>query len=226
MAYIDRTTGNRRTGTIVAVAALHGAAIYALVTGLGVDFVKETITRIEAYNIPETKPEPPPEPQVTQERTERPQDFTAPEEDIRLPRERNIVVVRREDDLVIPDVPYTPKEPEFEFTPPTPREPPKPAFDPVSAAPRGKPGAWFGPNDYPTRDIREGNEGTVQFRVAIDARGKVADCIVTRSSGHSRLDDATCAVVKKRGRFSAAKDDTGALVAGSYTSSVKWEIPR
>jgi protein TonB len=53
----------------------------------------------------------------------------------------------------------------------------------------------------------------------------VKGCEVTASSGSSDLDAATCANVAKRARFNPATDESGARVAGSYSSAVRWEIP-
>ena len=228
MAYTDTTGSQRRNATVIAVAALHGAAIYALITGLGVDFVKETITRIEARNIPATEPEPPPQPVTPPQQSDLvPPEISAPAPDIRLPSDNSIVVVRDDDALSLPEIAYIPPriEPNPTILPPA-IEPGPPTFKPVAAKPQGNPGTWFTTSDYPTRDIREGNEGTARFRLALDARGKVASCDIVKSSGHEGLDAATCRVVAKRARFTAATDETGARIAGSYTGSVTWQIPR
>jgi protein TonB len=81
------------------------------------------------------------------------------------------------------------------------------------------------PNDYPTRDIRQGNEGKVTFRLAIDASGKVKSCDIQSSSGHPGLDAATCDRLMRRASFDPARDSSGERVAGSYTGTVRWVIP-
>ena len=67
--------------------------------------------------------------------------------------------------------------------------------------------------------------GTARFRLEIAADGKVQNCTITSTSGHPELDAATCALVTRRARFDAAKDETGARTSGSYASSVRWELP-
>ena len=99
-------------------------------------------------------------------------------------------------------------------------------FDPVSAAPRNNPARWVTDSDYRTRWIREGLSGKASFTLAIDAAGKVTGCTITRSTGHDVLDAATCDLVSKRARFDAARDGTGKPVAGRFTGSITWQIPK
>ena len=53
---------------------------------------------------------------------------------------------------------------------------------------------------YPPESRRSGEEGLVVLRVLINEIGSVAKIDIERSSGHTRLDDAACAAVK-RARF-------------------------
>lgn len=94
------------------------------------------------------------------------------------------------------------------------------------AMPIGNPGYWIGTNDYPTRALREEQEGTSRFRLTVDQDGRVSECTITQSSGFMDLDEATCANVRRRARFRPATDDTGAPVVGYYSSAVRWNIPR
>lgn len=106
-------------------------------------------------------------------------------------------------------------------------DPPLPSFayDPVKAAPRGDPGRWITDNDYRTVWINRGYSGVASFALEIDQRGRVTNCEITGSTGHSALDLATCRLLERRARFHPARDGDGAAVAGSYTSSVAWRIP-
>ena len=97
--------------------------------------------------------------------------------------------------------------------------------DPVVATPQGNPGAWIQERDYRSNWIRQGLSGVAGFTLQIDARGRVSDCTITRSTGHEALDGATCRLLKRRARFDPARDPAGNRVAGSYSSSVAWEIP-
>lgn len=99
-------------------------------------------------------------------------------------------------------------------------------YDPVGARPKGNQGKWVTNDDYRTRWIMEEMAGTARFALSIDASGKVTGCTITRSTGHAPLDTATCELVSKRARFDAARDGNGKAVAGSYSGSVTWKIPR
>ncbi len=102
---------------------------------------------------------------------------------------------------------------------------PTPTFDPVSAAPRGNPGNWITDNDYRPSWISREFSGVAGFTLEIDRQGRISDCTITRSTGHTALDDATCRLLRNRAEFSPAKDSSGAIVPGTYTSSVNWQIP-
>ena len=95
----------------------------------------------------------------------------------------------------------------------------------TSVSPKGDVGRWITIDDYPGGAVRDGREGTVGFRLAVGSDGKVFGCTITKSSGHNDLDEATCAGMTKRARFDAAKDASGAKVAGSYQSRVSWKLP-
>ena len=74
MAYIDRSSNTRRTGTAVAVAVIQAGVIYAVVTGLAVKFV-DPPPKDEALQSTQFRTEPipqpiPPEPQIKDHKTQ------------------------------------------------------------------------------------------------------------------------------------------------------------
>lgn len=79
-------------------------------------------------------------------------------------------------------------------------------------------------SDYPAKSLRENDTGTVGFRVEVTATGFPGKCRVTRSSGHERLDRATCRLVMERARFDPARDVTGEPMAGLYEGSFTWRL--
>lgn len=97
--------------------------------------------------------------------------------------------------------------------------------DPIAVTPRGNPSSWIMERDYRTRWIREGLSGVAGFTLEIDARGRVSDCTITRSTGHAVLDGATCRLLERRARFNPARNPAGEATSGSYSSSVAWKIP-
>lgn len=217
MAYVDRNAGNARVVVITAVALLHGAAIYALISGLAVNYIKEVTTVLTAGNIPVDPPSPPPSPQIEQKTAiERPPVVT-PSPQLPLAAPGTGLTIE-----ITPIVPIGPRVLEEATFVPT---PPSPAFTPTPARPRGDKSQWATTSDYPARDLREGNQGVAGFTLTIGSDGRVEDCTITRSSGFSGLDEATCRNVSRRARFEAAIDGNGKRVAGTYSSNIRWLIP-
>ena len=221
MSYVNRAQDPRRKASAIAgVVAVHVLAGAVLVNGLSYVGVANLPDRIKTTFIPDT-PDPPPPPPPTDEivpDTKAP-DLVAPKPVIDLtpigpvdPRPLDPL------DIQPPQVIATPA--------PGLVDPPRPhPFAPKRAAPRGDTSRWVTPDDYPSRELRMGIEGTTHFRVVIGTDGRVATCEVTGSSGNERLDAATCRNIERRARFEPATDGNGQKVVGTYTNSVRWRIP-
>ncbi|HEU4651467.1 MAG TPA: TonB family protein, partial [Croceibacterium sp.] len=100
-----------------------------------------------------------------------------------------------------------------------------PPFNPKRATPSNNSSNWITNDDYPRRALVDGAEGSVGYRLVVSTLGRVASCELTQPSGNRALDDATCRLITRRARFEAATDETGAKVLGTYSGSVRWEIP-
>jgi hypothetical protein len=85
--------------------------------------------------------------------------------------------------------------------------------------------SFFTDDDYPTDAIRKNFSGTTGLAMLIDEQGRVADCMVTRTSGQAGLDMQSCAVLKLRARFTPARDASGKPVRDRVTSQISWRIP-
>lgn len=216
MAYVQ-SQPNR--GVVIGVVALlHGAAIYALISGFAVDVIETIETIVEARNIPVEPTPPPPEPTATADArvAETPR---APQPKLPLERNNDALVIDLPP-LPIPDPLPLPRDP-------TPLPPsPSPSFAAKAATPIGSPGRWATSEDYPAIALRQEREGTARFRVIIGADGRVQACEILGSSGSAELDRATCSMVTKRARFEPATDAHGARTVGSYINSIRWIIPR
>ena len=81
-------------------------------------------------------------------------------------------------------------------------------------------------SDYPPAAFKEGREGTVEFEVTINVRGRVRGCRIVQSSGHSDLDEATCRLMTERARFEPARDAAGNPVEDKYSRKITWRIER
>lgn len=109
---------------------------------------------------------------------------------------------------------------------PIPFSTPKPKKGVESPAiPKGNPGFWASTRDYPTLALRDEREGTTAFRVTVGTDGRVTGCQITESSGHSDLDEATCANVTTRAEFYPAQDKKGKVIIGNYANRIRWQIP-
>ena len=221
MAYVQTPSPHRRTLTIAAVAALHVALGYALVTGFAATMIEKIDFLVPTRQWQPDPPPPAPQPTVEPSKAVDQQRLTAPRPDLDLgPRETTTTEF-----VLTPLTPPTGLGGTLDPGPLLPSPSPSASFTPKGATPIGSPGKWATSDDYPAAALREEREGVARFRVTIGADGRVRNCEILASSGSSDLDRATCANVAKRARFKPATDDTGATVSGSYTSAVKWEIP-
>lgn len=84
----------------------------------------------------------------------------------------------------------------------------------------------FTSNDYPALAQREGHQGTVTFRMLVDEQGKPAACDIVESSGWPELDARTCTIMMQRLRFKPATDKAGNPAKGSWTSKLRWVLPK
>ncbi len=120
-------------------------------------------------------------------------------------------------------VPLDPEIPTIRLVPVSENPPSVPKQYPL---PKGNPGLWVSPNDYPLTALAKKAEGTTGFRALIDKNGDVKDCAITQSSGDADLDAATCIKIFIRAKFIPAKDETGAAIAGNWSSRIRWQIPK
>ena len=217
MAYADQQMSGNKVTALIIVAILHVLVGYALVTGLAYEAYKKVKDVTAAVNIKEEKPpEEPPPPPPKQDTPPPPIVAPPPPISFNAPASQ-IETVTTPPPVALPPAPVAV---------PAPPPPPAPRFQPTAARPKGNPGNWATTNDYPSRALREEREGTTGFRLTVGPDGKVVDCTVTRSSGSSDLDEAACSNIRRRARFDPAKDGDGNPTTGSYSSSVRWVIPK
>ena len=97
------------------------------------------------------------------------------------------------------------------------------------AASVGKPGraccaAPSATADYPRWAWERGIGGTVGVRFTVALDGRVANCRITRSSGHRELDVWTCDLLQRRYRFAPARGEDGAPVPADVIERHSWEV--
>lgn len=232
MAYTDALSTADRSKSIAGVAMVHAGAAGLLVIGLATEVVPTP--EDDPLEWTKIKPDPTPTPTPTATQRKKPDEKTI---------DRPFVVPDPPIDVPIdpPDLgktttgsgPTTNTGPDLTgtiggtgsdpFVLPTPT--PLPTFDPISALPKNAPSSWIRDRDYRSTWIRRELQGTASFQLGIGANGKVSDCRVTRSTGHSALDDATCKLISKRARFNPARNAQGEAISGTYSSSIQWILP-
>lgn len=221
MSYVDQHRGPSAAGlasSIIVQAAIGATIIAGLsVTQVMRDQEDGPLIGIELKDPP---PPPPPQPQ-TQAEPDAPSStttYTPPTlMDFDIPRPQVDVT-----DILPPPSPPSPQI--LPKADPAPLAP-VPTFEPVSARPRNDPGAWLRDSDYRSTWIRRELTGVARFRLDISATGQVTGCRILGSTGHTDLDEATCKLVQRRAKFQPARGGNGEPVAGSYTSSVRWQLP-
>lgn len=98
---------------------------------------------------------------------------------------------------------------------------------PADGGPRGDPYKWFTDLDYPAVARGSGAEGKVSVVLNVDSSGRVDGCRVTTSSGNASLDQTTCWLAQRRGRFFVRKNAASDAVPYTYAlSNVVWHSPR
>lgn len=93
------------------------------------------------------------------------------------------------------------------------------------ATAKGSPAAWFGADAYPAEAIRNEEEGRTVSRILIGRDGRVRSCGIVTSSGHPRLDAATCDILVRRGAFEPARDAAGRAIEATRQIPVRWVLP-
>jgi len=216
MAYADQQMSGNRVIAIIIVALIHVAVGYALITGLAYSAIKKAIEHVTTVDVNEPPP-PPPE-------TPPPPEPNQPPPPVAPPPPLNISVAPPPIQTQ-PNIP-PPMPPAVIVPPPAPAAPPPPRFTPKGAQPKGNPGSWATTDDYPARALREEREGITRFSLTVGPDGRVQNCTVTGSSGTPELDEAACRAITRRARFTPATDGEGNPTTGTYSNSVRWQIPK
>ncbi|SFF96039.1 protein TonB [Novosphingobium sp. CF614] len=226
MSYLDGNSGNgRKALTGGTVALIQAGLALALVNGFAVAFIEPDPPRHLPTQFYPTAPLPTDPVDPPKANPEKPL-----VRDTFVDAAKPTVAVPNNSSVEVTPQPATgPTDNEgtgdYTYIRPVPADPPA-RFTPAAAKARGDLARWVTTDDYPTFDIRAGHAGTVRFLLAIDSGGRVTDCTIVESSGYPGLDAATCRNVTRRARFDPATDAAGERVAGSYSGTIRWVIPR
>lgn len=216
MAYSDQQMSGNKIVAIIIVGLIHVAIGYVLITGLAYSAVKKVVERVTTVDIEEP---PPPEPEEEPPPPE-PQPETAPPPPVAPPPPISVATnppqVRTQQTIPPPAPPALRIPPAAPVAPPAPPPPPPPPPPPANP-PRPSNGNWITDSDYRSSWISRDYSGTVSFTLSIGSNGRVSGCSITGGSAPGELKDATCRLIERRARF---RGD-----AGSFSGTVRWEIP-
>lgn len=98
------------------------------------------------------------------------------------------------------------------------------AQDAIVQLPTIKYQGLFNSNDYPTKLVDAGVQGSVGALLSVDANGSVSDCRVIEKSRSEVLDKATCSIFEKRAHYRPAIDKSGKPVPALTYFRVNWMI--
>ena len=75
--------------------------------------------------------------------------------------------------------------------------------------PCGSVSDWIVSSDYPVAALSQDRRGATKADLSIDDAGNITDCEVTKSSGTASLDEATCSLMRSRGRYLPGRTEDG-----------------
>lgn len=222
MAYADQQMSGNKIVAIVIVALIHIVVGYTLVTGLAYSAVKQVVERVTTVDIEEPEPEPEEEPPPPP-----PEEITAPPPPVAPPPPIN-VSVRPPDIVTQAEIP-PPAPVVRQIVPappaPAPAPPPPPPSKARDVEPRNQ-SSWARriQENYPSRSLREGVEGTVGVSVVVNGEGRVESCSVSSSSGSDDLDKAACQGMERYARFDPALDRDGNPTTGRWSTRIVYRL--
>ena len=215
MSYAQKKqiSGNR-TLAIIMVVVIQFALGYAIVTGLAYNVIKKAAEDLKTFDVEEEPPPPEPPPPPPKDMPDVPPPPTTPPPLVQMSAPPPPIAVQ-----VAPTPPPIPAPP----PPITPPPPPRKTQSAQSA--KGDLRTLFSGDDYPAAAQAAGAEGTAQAVLSIGTDGRVTGCNITRSSGNGALDAATCSILRRRAKFTPARDSNGNPTTDTVTTPpITWRL--
>ena len=236
MAYADNRMSKSRMSAIFIVALLHALLGYALITGLAYNVVKKVAADLKTFNVeeepppPEEKPPPPPPdqpqtppPVVTPPPIVRTNTPPPPMQTVNTPQPQPQITMEAKPQPQTRSCADGSVVEVSRACPPPPPPPPPRKVEPARA--KANLAGLISDEDYPASALRSEEQGSVRVTLQIGTNGRVTGCSVSKSSGSSALDNATCRLLTSRGRFTPARDSSGNPTTDTVTSpNIVWRI--
>jgi periplasmic protein TonB len=219
MSYAQRKeiSGNRTLAIIFVVIIQFGLG-YAIVTGLAYNVIKHAAENLKVIDVEEQPPPPEEPPPPPKDMPKVPPPPVTPPPLVRV-------------NTAPPPIQVVEAPPPPVYVPPVAPAPPPPPPPPrkvQSASPaRGDVRSSFSNDDYPAAAIAAEAQGTAQARLTIGPDGRVVGCDLIRSTGNNALDSTTCNILRRRVKFTPAKDSNGNPTTDTYTTPpISWVLPK
>ena len=221
MSYAQRKelSGNRGLAIFFTVVVV-GSLLYAIITGLAYDVIKKTAENLKVIDVEQQPPPPEQPPPPPKDMPKVPPPPVTPPPLVQT----NIAPPPTIQTVVAPPTP--PVVPPTIVAPPPPPPPPPPRKAQAPQPAQGDVRTAFSNDDYPESAIAAGAQGTAVARLTIGADGRVTGCDLVQSTGNGALDSTTCSILRRRVKFTPARDSNGNAMAGTYTTPpIKWVLP-
>lgn len=217
MSYAQKKeiSGNR-TLAITFVVLIQFALGYAIVTGLAYNVIKKAAQDLKTFDVEEAPPPPEEPPPPPKDMPDVPPPPVTPPPLVRVNTTPPPIQVVEAMPPPIPPV-VTP--------PPAPPPPPPPRKIQSAQSAKGDLRTLFSADDYPASAQSAGAEGTAQATLTIGPDGRVVGCNLSRSTGNSSLDSATCNILRRRAKFTPARDSNGQPTTDTVTTPpIVWRL--
>ena len=220
MSYAQRKeiSGNRTLAIIMVVIIQLGLG-YAIVTGLAYNVIKKAAQDLKTFDVEEQPPPPEEPPPPPKDMPDVPPPPVTPPPLVRMntPPPPPIQTIQAP--------PTPPPIPPVAVAPPPPPPPPPPRKVQSAQSARGDLRSLFTGDDYPAAAASAGAEGTAQAQLTIGPDGRVVSCNLVRSTGNGSLDSATCNILRRRAKFTPARDSNGNSVSDTITTPpIVWRL--
>ena len=236
--------GRDRLGSAMAVVVVHLAMGYLLLSGLGVELVREANEKLQMVSIapepdpPKAVPSAPASAASVAEEGEAsaanlravPTQVTAPQPQIVLPLTPPIIVA-----------PVSGSGSEGDAGAADRRGPGTGAGGIGDGLGSGGAGSGTGAgvgrearlirgrirhSDYPRSAVIDRAGGRVVMHLSVSPDGRVDRCTIARSSGRPDLDETSCRLIQQRFRFEPARDAEGRPIASTFGWQQQWWLER
>jgi protein TonB len=218
MSYAQRKqlTGNPVLAWTMTILVMSGL-LYMIVTGLAYNVIKKTAENLKVIDVEEQPPPPQQPPPPPKDMPKVPPPPVTPPPLVR--------VTAPPPPIIMQEAPTPPPIPPVIQAPPPPAPPPPPRKVQSATSAKGDLRPLFSADDYPAAAQSAGAEGTAQAQLTIGPDGRVVGCNLTRSTGNSSLDSATCNILRRRAKFTPARDSNGQATTDTVTTPpIVWRL--